>query len=229
MVFSKLFALAALPLVVLAAPSRFQIPNLASTAVHPLTNIASCPVNNVTLPLPAGATIAVPSGQTLLAVSMGVGVQNYTCTNGTYVSAGAVASLYDISCLAGTPGFAKVQDDFFALPSFAQQIIRGFADKTQLLYAKHYFVTNPTTGTGISPKFALAANGGSVFTTLAKTGSIKSPTSTANVDWLQLNSIAGTLATTVFRVDTKAGQPPTTCTGTQATSIPYAAKYYFYH
>lgn len=228
MVFSTLLALAALPLAVLAAPGRFLVPNIAASAIHPLVNFQGCPVNNVTLPLPAGATIAVPAGQTPIAIAMGVGVQNYTCSNGTFTSAGAVASLYDISCLAGTPEFASVQDNFFALPPFAQQVIRGVADRTPLLYAKHYFVTNPTTGTGISPKFALAANGGSVFTTLAKTGSIHSPTSTANVDWLQLNSIAGTLATTVFRVDTKAGQPPTTCTGTSATSIPYAAKYYFY-
>jgi len=241
MVFSALIALVALPLTALASPSRLPIPNLDASSVHPLLNFEGCPVSNDTLTLPAGSSIAVPSGQTPIAVTMGVGVQNYTCSNGTFTSvysslnitmflfsyrtAGAVATLFDISCLVGTPEFANVQNDFFALPASTQQQIEGCASRTRLLYAHHYFVTNPLTGTGISPKFALAANGGADFSILNKTGTINSPAGATNVAWLQLTSIQGTLAKTVFRVDTVGGQPPTTCTGTSPTSIPYAAKY----
>jgi hypothetical protein len=142
-----------------------------------------------------------------------------------YRSAGAVATLFDISCLVDTPEFANIQNDFLALPATTQQLIENFATRTPLLFGHHYFVTNPITGTGISPKFAKDANGGAEFTILSKAGSIHSPAGTANVDWLELSSIQGTLAKTVFRVDTDAGQPPTTCTGTSPTSIPYAAKY----
>jgi len=229
MVFSALIALVALPLTALASPSRLPIPNLDASSVHPLLNFEGCPVSNDTLTLPAGSSIAVPSGQTPIAVTMGVGVQNYTCSNGTFTTAGAVATLFDISCLVGTPEFANVQNDFFALPASTQQQIEGCASRTRLLYAHHYFVTNPLTGTGISPKFALAANGGADFSILNKTGSINSPAGATNVAWLQLTSIQGTLAKTVFRVDTVGGQPPTTCTGTSPTSIPYAAKYWFFN
>lgn len=136
-----------------------------------------------------------------------------------------MATLFDISCLTGTPEFANVQNDFFSLPKVAQGIIEGFAKKTPLLLGYHYFITNPITGSGISPKFAQAANGGSTFTTLSKLGAVHSPAGTSNVDWLELTEVAGTWAKTVFRVDTVAGQPPTTCTGAATTSIPYAAKY----
>jgi hypothetical protein len=44
----------------------------------------------------------------------------------------------------------------------------------------------------------------------AKAGDITAPTASAtNVDWLMLNSVQGSLATQVFRIDTVNGQPPT--------------------
>ena len=99
------------------------------------------------------------------------------------------------------------------------------ASRTELLLGYHYFITNPITGTGINPKFAQKADGGATFTVLSKTGDVKSSDPT-NVDLLQLTSIAGTWASTVFRVDTKNGQPPASCTvGSADISVPYAAKY----
>lgn len=85
---STIIALVAAPLVVLAAPGRLPIPNLAASAVHPIPNFAGCRVDNATLSdLPTGqTTIAVPAGQTPVNIAMGVGVQNYTCTNGTFAS-----------------------------------------------------------------------------------------------------------------------------------------------
>jgi hypothetical protein len=160
---------------------------------------------------------------------LGVGVQNYTCSAaGTYTSVGAVAKLFDISCLLNTPIFPKIQDELFKLPPRVRDGILAAASRTPLYSGDHYFITNPVTGTGISPKFAQKANGGASFTVLGKKGGVKAP-DTTNVDWLQLSSIAGDWATTVFRVDTKAGQPPASCTtGTPDISVAYAAKYWFF-
>jgi hypothetical protein len=111
------------------------------------------------------------------------------------------------------------------LPAPIRQSILDIASRTPLLLGYHYFVTNPVTGTGIAPKFAQAANGGASFTVLTKKGGVKAA-DPANVDLLQLSSIAGDWASTVFRVDTKAGQPPASCTvGSADISVPYAAKY----
>jgi hypothetical protein len=146
-------------------------------------------------------------------------------TPSIYSSVGAVATLFDISCLYGTPEFPNVQDELMSLPAPMRNGIVGVASRSPLLLAYHYFITNPLTGTGINPKFAQAANGGANFTTLAKKGDVKSA-DLANVDLLQLSSIAGGWASTVFRVDTKDGQPPANCTvGSPDISVPYAAKY----
>jgi hypothetical protein len=51
-----------------------------------------CDVSKLPIPLPANQTTLVqPTDQTLQLVTLGRGVQNYTCVNGTYVSAGALA------------------------------------------------------------------------------------------------------------------------------------------
>jgi len=230
MMFSSLITLAIVPLAAMALPGRTPIPGLGAAAVFPMINIASCPISSSVISLPSNqTTLAVPSGVSPVAIALGIGVQNYTCAaTSNYTSTGAIASLFDISCLVNTPTFARVQDDYFALPTGIQKAIVAAASKTPLLLAYHYFITNPVTGTGISPKFAQKANGGAIFTTLAKKGGVKAP-NTANVDWLQLSSIQGDWASTVFRVDTKAGQPPASCTpGSPDISVPYAAKYWFY-
>lgn len=48
-----------------------------------------CSLAGLTVPVVAG--LSLPSGQKLSAVTVGRGTQNYTCTAGKYVSAGAVA------------------------------------------------------------------------------------------------------------------------------------------
>lgn len=53
----------------------------------------------------------------------------------------------------------------------------------------HYFITN-STGTGISPKFASAWDGGASFVVAARVAAISAPDPT-NIDWLQLVNIQG--------------------------------------
>lgn len=207
------------------------IPGFGAAAFSPFMNVVGCPVSSDVLSLPANqTTLAVPDGTKPIAIALGIGTQNYTCTAaGNYTSAGAVASLFDISCLYKTPLFSRIQDDVMRLPATTRDNLVKSMSKSPLYVAAHYFVPNPVTNVGISPKFAQAANGGAIFTTLGKKGGIKSPSGAQNVDWLQLSSIQGDWASTVFRVDTVQGQSPATCSKAGDTvQVPYAAKYWFY-
>jgi len=220
---SRLAAVLSIPLLAVAIPLGLRIEGQNG----PLGNLAGCPIANATLTFPKGQTaLALPPGQVPNHILLGTGVQNYTCNaTGSYVSAGAVAKLYDISCLSGSPGFEGIQDDWFALAPNLQQVIQGGLDSTFLFASDHYFIVN---GTGISPKFASARDGGASFTIDAKVAGLHAPNAT-DVDWLQLTNVQGTFAKTVFRVDTKAGQPPASCApGSAPISVRYAAKYWFF-
>ena len=74
-------------------------------------------------------------------------------------STGAVAELIDVSCIVYEPEFSTIQNDIFnvwtnLVPASIQSIIELFhiIDIPQIL-AQHYFVPNPTTGQGLSPKW----------------------------------------------------------------------------
>ena len=229
--FSKIVVtLLSLPLLISAAPARTAVDSLRGGAGGPLGFFTGCPVSNFQLTFPAGQTaLSIPEGQKPNHILLGSGVQNYTCTDaGAYASAGAVAKLYDISCLVGTPAFATIQDTFHKIPAPIKRTIQAALDRTPFLAVDHYFVQNPITNSGISPKFALHANGGREFAIEAKVAGIAAP-NTANIDFLQLNTIQGTLGKTVFRVDTVLGQPPKTCTpGSAPISVAYTSKYLIY-
>lgn len=183
---------------------------------------SGCDLSKVKLNLPTNQTqLAVPAGATLKFIGLGSGVQNYTCASGVFSSVGAVATLYDASCAASNTGNLE------ALP---EQTKAGSAPKingnTPAKLGDHFFITNPTTGTGVSPEFNFGSNG---LVVAKKTGDIPATCDPKeNVDWLMLSNVEGTLASTVFRVFTHGGQPAATCTGTQSASIPYTALYYFY-
>ena len=93
--------------------------------------------------------------------------QNYTCQDNVYVSIGAVAKLFDISCLAGHHDFNTIQ--YFALHHHSgEQLGKEFFGGRKIHpIIDHDFVTNPV-GEGIAPRFDLA--GTHRFTTLKKDG-----------------------------------------------------------
>ncbi|KAJ6464861.1 hypothetical protein C8R45DRAFT_777573, partial [Mycena sanguinolenta] len=194
----------------------------------------SCDTSDAVMDLPSGQTALVSPTTAPLYVLLGVGVQNYSCTSttSTYASIGAVASLFDISCLIDTPEFASVQTTAFdiwsAAPSgtSANTIGSQVSAPTQLGY--HYFVTSPS-GTGISPEWDFTTTTGQ-YVIGAKVGDIAAPTDPAvNIDWLALNNAQGTLASKIFRIDTVNGQPPTSCVpGSDPISVRYTSKYYLY-
>ncbi|KDQ31883.1 hypothetical protein PLEOSDRAFT_1100408 [Pleurotus ostreatus PC15] len=196
------------------------------------------------------AKISIPSGQTALVqptlapsyVSVAIGVQNYTCTDaGTYTSAGAVAELFDISCLVGKSTFNRIQDDVFTvwklLPKqlTAAKVVEllHFA-KTPTILGQHYFIINPLTGVGISPKWDFTSQGATkgnpnAFVVGARTGGLAAPTGPQDVDWLSLSNAQGQLADQIYRVDTRGGQPPASCTpGSAPISVKYASKYWLF-
>jgi len=222
-----------------AATTFFALAGLAAAAPTTQFQFTGCDVSASNPDFPAGQTaLAVPSGASTKFIGLGVGVQNYTCSaaTGTFASAGAVATLYDVSCLVKVLGanFSSLPADvtkFEANAPAAAALLQKQLGKPPVELGVHIFVPSPS-GTGISPffDFTVSQTTATDPTFLgAKTGDIASPAGkTVDVDWLALSHVQGDLATTVFRVDTSNGVPPTSCTAGQATSIPYAANYYFY-
>ncbi|KAI0052115.1 hypothetical protein FA95DRAFT_1569480 [Auriscalpium vulgare] len=224
-----MFALSFLTIALAAVPA-FAAP----------ARITGCPVPSSVLQVPTNQTQLVPPTTAPSYVGLGVGVQNYTCSAaGAYVTAGAYAELFDISCLYNTPSFANIQNDAYniwnQLPaSFNVASLIGVFRSLKNFDAlgQHYFITNAAGG--LSPKFDFTSTGKTsgnpnAYVVAAKVGDLPSPTGPQDVDWLELNGTAGKLASQVFRVNTKAGQPPSSCTpGSPLISVKYTAKYLFY-
>ncbi|CAK5276958.1 unnamed protein product [Mycena citricolor] len=187
--------------------------------------------------LPAGQTTLVAPNLPVKFVTLGVGIQNYTCssTTLTYTSIGAIASIFDISCLEGTVGFDNLQE--YAFDVWSEEKGLGLVDGIGPLFGasrklgNHFFVTSPS-GTGISAEWDFSSSlgpGTSSFVIASKIADLVAPKNpSVNVDWLELAQLKGTLATNVFRIDTVGGQPPTSCKAGSSISVKYVAKYWFY-
>lgn len=161
---------------------------------------------------------------------------------------GAVAELFDISCLTSSPNFQAIQNTLFdswnvfdglsiqdIITLLAAQDIFSFINpggQPQVL-AQHYFVTNPVTGQGVSPKWDFTSSGRfkgneDAFIIAKGLGSLPAPTNaTTDVAWLQVTNVEGSIADQVFRIDTKGGQPPAMCTfgSSPNISVKYTSKY----
>jgi hypothetical protein len=81
---------------------------------------------------------------------------------------------------------------------------------TLIKQGDHYFITNPVTGSGISPKWDFThTKGPDAFVVGARVGGLTAPTGSKDIDWLQLSNVQGKLTQQIYRVDTRGGQPPT--------------------
>ena len=140
-------------------------------------------------------------------------------SDGVDRSAGAVAELFDISCLDENAFDATTALAFeaweLASPSLtAQELIAALSFLGDIdVLGQHFFITNPLTGSGLSPKwdFTSASEKGhaDAFVVGAKIGDLPAPSDpTVNIDWLQLNGVQGDLASQVYRIQTQGGQPP---------------------
>jgi len=169
-------------------------------------------------------------GSQPIGLGLGVGIQNYTCTDaGTFTSAGAVADVFDISCLLGKSIFETIQDKVADTPAGARAVIEAGLSGTTELLGQHYFVSNPAGG--INPKFdftsASQRGDSTAFVTLKKVIDVPAPV-VGTVSWLTLDTIDGALAKHVFRVDNAKGVPPTSCKAGETISVNYAAKYWMW-
>ena len=136
-------------------------------------------------------------------------------------STGAVAELIDVSCYTSAPFFDTLQDELLpAWDALSQEVsIQQALDFVHFLnppasLAQHYFVPNPTTGQGLSPKWDFTSSGrfagnADAYVVGKGVGTLPSPDDPSkDVAWLQVQNVQGKIADTVFRYDTVGGQPP---------------------
>ncbi|KAF9513768.1 hypothetical protein BS47DRAFT_1343765 [Hydnum rufescens UP504] len=191
----------------------------------------NCDLSNAKLPVVPGINFTTTSDRPRhpRALGLGVGVQNYTCTAaGTYGALGAVAQLFDISCLYSTSSFNTLPS--LALMLQQQRLLRASAI-TALALGHHYFVNFNGT---LSPRFDITKDKQpppSRYIIAKRIAGFKAPVNPAqNVDWLQLARISGHFSKLVYRVETAGGQAPATCTpGSGDISVSYAAQYWFFN
>ncbi|KAH7317511.1 hypothetical protein B0J17DRAFT_348289 [Rhizoctonia solani] len=198
---------------------------VTSALAAPTQQTQGCDISNARLSLPS--TLSVPNGLQPEYIVLGVGTQNYTCSSaGSYTSAGAVATLIDIGCAYGSDPelFADVQDYAYNVIGNWNNIESALGPYFHTL-GKHYFVAQDGS---IAPKFDFSQSGNG-YTVAKKIGGATSPDGSQNVDWLELQSTSGSLAKYVFRVNTRGGQPPASCSAGQSLTIPYTAKYWFFN
>ncbi|KAI0346691.1 hypothetical protein BDW22DRAFT_1369432 [Trametopsis cervina] len=181
-------------------------------------------------------------------VGLAFGTQNYTCTQtNNFTNVGAVAELFDVSCLVNSDIFTEIQVPLFnawnTFPSMTIQDFIGFfhAHNPPEVLAQHFFIPNPVTGTGLSPTWDFRSSGNPKFVGVEDAlfvgqgvGNIPAPNKTTDVAWLDVANIGkgkgGRIADEVFRTDTIGGQPPTSCTFGQTPDIQvkYVSKYWFF-
>jgi len=202
-------------------------------------NAPACNLANAVFPV-APTPLPSPSGLTLVEVAIGRGVQNYTCANNsasaTPAPVGAIASLYNASCVAANYGDILTMLPPLALqfpvPSASSNLQPSNMDQV----GEHFFETTTT------PVFNLNANPDSQLgvAVCAKQANSTAPATADKgvngvgngaVAWLYLTTTTATTGNikSVYRLNTAGGSPPKTCSGMPASfSVDYAAEYWFY-
>ncbi|KAI4625979.1 hypothetical protein J4E80_003113 [Alternaria sp. BMP 0032] len=161
---------------------------------------------------PASALPPPTADMSLVLVALGMGTQNYTCSNATATPAaiGALAQLFNASCeissnpTAGTASLGRVQES--------------------ASIGTHFFLDTTT------PDFDILGLGNTVA---KKVDDTPAPDATKDVKWLRLE--AQTASTSgvkmVYRLNTVGGMAPATCDGMtpgQVVTVDYEAQYWVY-
>lgn len=150
---------------------------------------------------------------------------------------GAVAELFDSSCLYGTPEFDTVPRLAYTFWEASTDLITPQDVITALnlvpnalVLGQHMYVPSPT-GSGLSPKWDFTSSGGTAgnsnaYVIGAKVGDLPSSNPTMNIDNLMIEAIKGDLASQIFRVQNNGGQPPAECnTHGSNITVKYTAQY----
>ncbi|EEA25463.1 hypothetical protein TMatcc_006312 [Talaromyces marneffei ATCC 18224] len=199
---------------------------------------STCEISKVALP---SSKLPAATG-TLKYVAVGRGTQNYTCADSTAdtipAQAGAVANLYDASCIAANfPDLLNLITDIilnFSLP--APGILTPLAPANLDLLGHHYFetATKPAFNLNTTPQkqygIALTAKQNA---TAAPAESVLGQFNVGYgaVPWLYLSTVPGTTDgySAVYRVNTAGGSAPATCAGQPAAfQVQYSAQYFIY-
>ena len=153
------------------------------------------------------------------------------CCSGRNV--GAVAELFDISCVYGQPEFSTIQtvafDDWAASSStnpLEPELVQLMKDKFNInVEGQHYFVSQ---NNSLVPVWDLRSSGENTGNPNAivfaeKVKSAPSPNGPENVDWVELKKLSGGLSNQVYRVDSVKGQPPSTVSS--SLDLPCASRF----
>ncbi|KAI0472158.1 hypothetical protein GGR56DRAFT_677997 [Xylariaceae sp. FL0804] len=224
--------------------------NMLAEKVDAAKLLSAAPVCDLSKASPVIGSLDAPlSGLTLKHVAVGRGTQNYTCDpagdpSAAPTAAGALATLFNASCVAAT-----YPDLLAALPKLALQFnlttapsgtptttptTTGLGPTSLIVTGEHYF-RNSTT-----PFFDLDLNAAYQLgqAPCAKAQSVDAPADApagpdgaAAVAWLRLTADAGATGDIqeVYRVATAGGSAPDTCAGMPAAfEVQYAAQYWFF-
>ncbi|KAI9902886.1 hypothetical protein N3K66_002238 [Trichothecium roseum] len=209
--------------------TRVQLAKVMSSAPECDLSKAKMPSEADTLPAPGEGL--VPKH-----IAVGRGTQNYTCSssdaNTEPEAAGALATLFDASCVA-----ALYPDLLDRIPGMALAFNISDAEQlgaSPLPVSGHHYFTDPKT-----PYFTLNTDEAKLGETwLAKNSSSDAPTRAAvgqdgegAVAWLKLDSKAPTTGgiKAVYRVTTAGGSPPKNCEGMAETfEVQYSSVYWFW-
>jgi hypothetical protein len=185
-------------------------------------------------PLPAPDT-----GCHVTHVAVGRGTQNYTCASSTAadipVAIGALANLYNASCLA-----ANYPDLLRQIPALALQYplpTQGQALKASNLLqsGQHFFtdLTTPTFNMDVNKDFGMLF-GKKLNASTAPTDAVKGQGGQGYgaVPWLKIVQKTGFDSinfSEAYRVNTAGGNPPPNCAGQPPSfQVQYAAEYWLY-
>ncbi|KAF7712827.1 Uncharacterized protein PECH_000847 [Penicillium ucsense] len=214
-------------------------------------SLGNCSLTGISLPLnDTKKSLPTPSpGLDLKFIALGRGTQNYSCTPSSSsqdatkdekpVAVGAVATLFDASCIAAT-SLSLLHE----LPSIMgraplgplaliTELLGDMTNSSSLILGEHYF------NAAGEPTFNLTMSGSDAWAISKKDASVPAPKrvqvenacpeKSQDVAWLKLDQKQGNLIKEVYRVVTFQGSPPSTCAGQDETIlVGYAAEYWFY-
>ncbi|KAF2231765.1 hypothetical protein EV356DRAFT_535271 [Viridothelium virens] len=204
---------------------------------HPIRSagVAATSVSTPVLPVQTPNTLPPLSDSlNLRVIALGVGTQNYTCSqtpnvsSSAPVSVGANATLYDVTEL-----FTNSPQDIGNITETALLQNSGLGNQP----IGHHFFTY--VGSTLTPTFDLDGHSPSLFLSAVKENTETAPvlaytglSSEGAVPWLFLQSDTSGLSegmSEVYRVETAGGAQPSTCADKDGDfQVPYSAEYWFY-
>jgi hypothetical protein len=168
-----------------------------------------------TLQQPPSTLLPPPANTTLILIALGLGTQNYTCSDpsGTPTSIGAIAQLYNASCAITSSNTNKNNN---AAPLLA-------SSSSSSPIGTHFFLDTTT------PDFDITSIGN---TQAKKVQDDVAPNAASDVKWLRLEAVGSTSGVKmIYRLNTVGGVAPGSCVGRglgEVVTVGYEAQYWVY-